>query len=65
MELLCRLIAKLKTQMLAVSSHTGPYLSFRFDPTAVITSVHTVCVVTDGGHVVGSLTQPLPEATGL
>ncbi len=41
-----------KTEILALNAHTGPYLSVRFDPATVITSVHSVCVVTDGGHVV-------------
>lgn len=34
---------------------TASYLSVRFDGTAVITSVHAGCVVSDGGHVVAEL----------
>lgn len=42
-------------------SQKAPYLSVRFDPGAVVTSVHPACVVSDGCHVVGSWTRPLPD----
>lgn len=45
-------ISQVRTGILAISARAGAYLSVRFDSAAVITSVHSVCVVTDGGHVV-------------